>query len=136
MVLSLSLSFSLSLCKYLSESHSVMFNSLPPHGLGPVSFLCPWNSPGKNTRVGSVSLLQGIFLTQGLNQDLLHCRQVLYQLSYLHIDSKIKAKPSTLFMDSFVYNIFICEISGRFSTNTCQITKNYVFSLVIILELC
>jgi len=36
----------------------------------------------KNTRVGSLSLLQGIFLTQELNQGLLHCRQILYQLSY------------------------------------------------------
>ena len=40
--------------------------------------------PGKskNTGVGSLSLLQGIFPTQGLNWDLLHCRQILYQLSY------------------------------------------------------
>ena len=39
-------------------------------------------SPGKNTGVGSLSLLQGIFLTQELNQCLPHCRQILYQLSY------------------------------------------------------
>ena len=40
--------------------------------------------PGKpkNTGVGNLSLLQGIFLTQEMNQDLLHCRQILYQLSY------------------------------------------------------
>ena len=36
----------------------------------------------KNTGVGSLSLLQGIFLTQKLNRGLLHCRQILYQLSY------------------------------------------------------
>ena len=36
----------------------------------------------KNTGLGSVSLLQGIFLTQESNQGLLHCRQILYQLSY------------------------------------------------------
>ena len=36
----------------------------------------------KNTGVGSLSLLQGIFLTQELNQGLLHCRRILYQLSY------------------------------------------------------
>ena len=42
----------------------------------------PWNSPGQNTGVGSLSLLQGIFLTQGLNCSILHCRQILYQLSY------------------------------------------------------
>ena len=38
--------------------------------------------PSKNTRVGSLSLLQGNFLTQESNWGLLHCRQILYQLSY------------------------------------------------------
>ena len=38
--------------------------------------LCLWNSPGKSTGMGSHSLLQGIFLTQELNQYLLHCRQL------------------------------------------------------------
>ena len=41
-----------------------------------------WNSPGQNTGVGSYSLLQGIFPTQGLNPGLAHDRQILYQLSY------------------------------------------------------
>ena len=35
--------------------------------------------PGQSTGVGSLSLLQGIFPTQGLNSGLLHCRQILYQ---------------------------------------------------------
>ena len=38
--------------------------------------------PGQNTAVDSFALLQGIFPTQGLNPALLHCRQILYQLSY------------------------------------------------------
>ena len=42
----------------------------------------PWNSPGQNTGVGSLSLLQGIFPTQGWNPGLPHCRWVLYQLSH------------------------------------------------------
>ena len=42
--------------------------------------LCPWNSPGKNTGNGCHFLLQWIFLTQGLNPGLLHCRQTLYHL--------------------------------------------------------
>ena len=42
----------------------------------------PWNSPGQNTGVGSLSLLQGIFLTQGANPGLLQCRWILYQLSH------------------------------------------------------
>ena len=59
-----------------------MSNSSRPHGLQPARLLCPWNSPGKNTGVGSHFLLQGLFLTQGLNLGLLHCRQILYQLSH------------------------------------------------------
>ena len=42
----------------------------------------PWNSPDHSTGGGSLSLLQGIFPTQEANQGLLHCRQILYQLSY------------------------------------------------------
>ena len=42
----------------------------------------PWNSPGQNTGVGSLSLLQGIFPSQGLNPSLPHCGWVLYQLCY------------------------------------------------------
>ena len=61
---------------------SIMSNSLKPHGLEPARLLCPWDSPGKNTGVGCHALLQGIFPTQESNQGLLHCRQILYQLSY------------------------------------------------------
>ena len=60
-----------------SESFSVMSNSLRPHKL-----YSPWNSPGQNTGVGSLFLLQGIFPTQGLNPCLPHCRWILYQLSH------------------------------------------------------
>ena len=42
----------------------------------------PWNSPGQNTGVDSLSLLQGIFPTQGLNPGLPLCRWILYQLSH------------------------------------------------------
>ena len=60
-----------------SESCSVMFHSLQSHGL-----YSPWNSPGQNTGVGSLSLLQRIFLTQESNWGLLNCRWILYQLCY------------------------------------------------------
>ena len=43
---------------------------------------CPWDLPGKNTRVGSHSLLKGIFWTQRSNPGLLHCRWILYHLSH------------------------------------------------------
>ena len=52
-----------------------------PHGLQPTRLRCPWDSPGKNPGVGGHSLFQGIFPTQGSNQGLLHCRQILYHLS-------------------------------------------------------
>ena len=59
-----------------------MSNSLQPHVLYPWRLLRPWNSPGKNTGVGCHFLLQGIFLTQGLNPGLLYCRQIVYCLSH------------------------------------------------------
>ena len=48
-----------------------MSNSLQPHGLKPTRLLCSWDFPGKNTGVGSHSLLQKIFLIQGSNPCLL-----------------------------------------------------------------
>ena len=54
--------------KVESESHSCMD--------------CPWNSLGQNTGLGSLFLLQGIFPKRGSNPGLLHCRQILYQLSH------------------------------------------------------
>ena len=51
-----------------SQSHSVLSNSMWPHGL-----YSSWNSPGQNNGVGSLSLLQGIFPTQELNPDLPYC---------------------------------------------------------------
>ena len=54
------------------RSPTLQAGSLPAEPLG----------KPKNTGVGTLSLLQGIFLTQGLNWGLLHCRRILYQLSY------------------------------------------------------
>jgi len=60
-----------------SESLSVVSDSLRSHGL-----YSPWNSPGQNTRVGSISLLHGILPTQRSNPGLLHCKWIIYQLSH------------------------------------------------------
>ena len=57
-----------------------MSDSLRSHGQ-----YSPWNSLGKNTGVGSLSLLQGIFPNQVLNPGLLHCRGILYQLSHREV---------------------------------------------------
>ena len=120
-----------------------MSDSLQPRGL-----YSPWNSPGQNTGVGSLSLLQGIFPTQGieprspalqadslpaepqgkpkntvvgslsllqrifltqvLNQGLLHCRWILYQLSYQGIESQTSVQISCSFQlcdPHHVYNL-------------------------------
>ena len=66
-----------------SESHSVLSDSLWPHGL-----YSPWNYPGQNTGVGSLSLLQGIFPTQGSNPGLPHRRQILCHVSHQGIPCK------------------------------------------------
>ena len=65
-----------------SVTRSVVSNSLWPHELWPTRLLCPWDPSGKMTGVGCHALLQGIFLTQGLNLGLLHCRQILHCLSH------------------------------------------------------
>ena len=72
------------LCPFLCVcvSRLVVSNCLQPHGLEPTRLLCPWNSPGENTRMSCHFLLQGIFLTQGSNLGLLHCQQILYHLSH------------------------------------------------------
>ena len=55
---------------------------LRPHGLQYARLLCPWDFPGKHTGGDCHFLLQGIFPTQELNPGLLHCRQILYRVSY------------------------------------------------------
>ena len=54
----------------MSCNHSsLMSNSLWPHGLWPARLFCPWNSPSKNTRVGSHSLLQGDLPDPGIKPE-------------------------------------------------------------------
>ena len=54
-----------------------MFDSLRPHGL-----YRPWNSPGQNTGVGSLSLLKEDLPKPGIKPGLPHCRPILYQLKH------------------------------------------------------
>ena len=74
-----------------SESHSIVLDSLRPHGL-----YSPWNSLCQNTGAGHLSLLQGIFSTQGLNPGLLHYRWILYQLSPREASIDWHTKKSSL----------------------------------------
>ena len=76
-------------CIYESESSSVLSDSLQPHGL-----YSPWKSPGQNTGVGYLSLLQGIFPSP------LRCRWILYQLSHQgRVDRKAKKKPENVVVE-------------------------------------
>ena len=97
-----------------SESHSVMSDSLQPHGL-----YSPQNSPGQNTGVGSLSLLQGIFPNEGSNPGLPHCRQILSQLSH-------KGSPRILGLVAYPFSsgcsrprnqTGVSWIAGRFFTS-------------------
>ena len=83
-------------CVCVCVSRSVMSNSLQPHGLWFTRLLCPWASPGKNTGVGWHALLWGIFLTQGSNLGLPHCRQTLYHLSHQGCPSDLASHPNSI----------------------------------------
>ena len=64
--------------KQVCESRSVVSDFLRP-----IDYThSPWNSLGQSTGVGGLSLLQGIFPTQGLNPGLPYCKWILYQLSH------------------------------------------------------
>ena len=63
-------------------SHSVVSNSLWPHGLWPASSAVHGDSPGKKTGEGCHFHLQGNLPIQGSGPGLLHCRQILYCLSH------------------------------------------------------
>ena len=79
-----------------------------PWTAAPARLLCPWNSPGKNTRVGSHSLLPVSFPTQGSNAGLLHCRQILHQLR-CQGSSLLKPIPKVLLSSHLGLRIWTCE---------------------------
>ena len=91
-----------------------MSDSLWPHGL-----YSPWNSLGQNTRVDSLSLLQGILPIQGSNPGLPHCSRILYQLSHKG-SSRILEWVAYSFSSEFSWprnQTGISHIAGRFFTN-------------------
>ena len=96
---------------------------LQPHGL-----YCPWNSPGQNTGVGSLSLLQGIFPIQESNQGLLHCRQILYQLSYEGSPENALHGRRTVFMQWWD-DMWGAAISRKFSTEISKLNKPLLFQV-------
>ena len=106
--------------------HNSGKTSLWPHGL-----YSPWNSLGQSTRVGSLSLLQGIFPAQESNPGLPHCRQILYQLSH-------KGSPRSLEWVAYPFSsrsswprnrTGVSCIAGRFFTNWAIWEAHCHFSL-------
>ena len=88
-------------------------------GLQPARLLCPWDSPGKNPGMGCHFLLQGIFTTQESNPGLLHCRQILYQLSY-------KGSPKEMFkvIELNIWN-YKTTCMASFTCVTLRINVNF-----------
>ena len=105
-----------------SESHSVVCDPWLPHGL-----YSPWNSPGQNTGVGSLSLLQGIFPTPGSNPGLPRCRWLLYQLSHQWSPRILKwvAYPFSSRSSWPRNQTGVSSIAGRFFTN-CAIREDKI----------
>ena len=106
-----------------SESRSVVSDSLRPRGLH-----SPWNSPGKNTGVGSLSLLQGIFPTQGLNPGLPHCRRILHQLSHQGRLSHLPVLPLPQAFYSFL------ELPSRMPDSSISLIISFMFSFPLSLS--
>ena len=107
-------------------SRSVVSDSLQPRGC---RLLCPWNSPGKNSGVGSHSLLQGIFPIQGSNACLLHWKQILYCLNHgglnppAHWESLLLGRPDigASSKSAFLKNIYLFSIGCAGSSLWCQL---------------
>ena len=94
-------------------SHSVVSDSLQPHGLEPTRLLRSWDSPGKNSGVGCHFLLQGIFPTQELNLGLPHCRQTLYHLSHQGSPKKECSNYHTIALISHASKVMLKILQAR-----------------------
>ena len=92
-----------------------MSDSSRPHGL-----YSSWNYPGQNTEVSSLSLLQGIFQTQGSNPGLLHCSRILHQLSH-------KGSPTILKWVTYPFSSRSSRLRNRtrVSCIACRFSTNW-----------
>ena len=99
-----------------------MSDTLQPYGLQLPRLLCPWGSPGKDTGVGSHSLLQGIFPTQGSNPHLL-------SLMHWHMGSLPLAQPGKSRIDLWILkNSCITGVNPTYSW--CMIHLMYYWILL------
>ena len=84
------------------KSSLVVSDSFWPHELS-----SPWNSPGRNTGLDSLSFLQRIFPTQGSNPDLLHSRQINTNCGISEASVKKKNIYIYIFYNTYIYHIYV-----------------------------
>ena len=117
--------------KWKLLSHAWLFTT-------PWTIYSPWNSLSQNTRVGSHSLLQGIFPTQGSNPGLPHCRRILYPLSHQGSPPRRVPDPKLLLYDKwkqskmmFDYYAFDFLMIAHMDPNWAHVDKHFmdVFSV-------
>ena len=90
-----------------------------PMDCSPPGFSVHGDSPGKNTGVGCHALLQGTFLTQGLNPGLPHCRWILYRLSHQGSPINCIAKNNSTYLRLSPL-LVLCLLLGRRKDFSCQ----------------
>ena len=112
----------LSLCCCAVLSHSDMSNYLGPHVPQPARLLCPWRFSREEYWSGSLSFLQGNFLTQELNWGLLHCKQILYQLSYQWSSHWVYIWPQIL-SALCILSYFLCQPFESLSPSSIYFSK-------------
>ena len=104
---------------------------IKPRSLAFQAYSLPAASQGKpeNTGLGSLTLLQGIFLTQELNRGLLHCRRILYQLSYekhthKNLSQRLQKRPKDMQKQ---FNVTLC-VKQKTGNNPNLLTSETVIS--------
>ena len=121
-----------------SVNCSVISNFLQPCGLYFARLLCPWNSLGKNPGVGRHSLLQEIFLTQGSNPGLLHCRLILYCMSHQRSPVEIVCIinfPLSGITSNNSIKLYLCYSSMSYSCLLLPISIQFIASYLPVLFL-
>ena len=126
----------------VSDSCSVLSDSLWAYGLQPTRILCPWDSPGKNPRVGCYSLLQGIFPTQGSNPCLRHCRRILYCLSHKKAPHYWKKEAIQYFFKKYTCPLYSMREFQKIITDKsailqiiCQVFNENNMSLIVLFQI-
>ena len=115
------------------KSLSRVRSFVTPWAVACTRLLRPWDFLGKSTGVGCHFLLQGIFLTQGSNPGLPHCRQMLYHLSHLGSPKStivnIKNSCSYPWLRKFIHTKMVDEVKvshGVFQSNFINLKSKQI----------